>query len=263
MRLAMASLALVLVAAVLARGQATAPGTPTVTAQRIDDNRYGQLDPKYMSTGHTTSTGILLKVTGLTFKPARAGGFKFTEIKDDAGTDLMKLTQEFPPTTNGMINIYNSAPDNSFTLTMNLGKSPRKASKLTSVKGELTVTGGGETKEVTVAGFAANGKVIENDDFKKIGITVTTSVPADANGQWVIFEVTGPSEAITEMQLLAADGKAQPSSFTRQPPDAGKTGEKLFLAGGKIDGTMSAKIKYVVGQQKAVLPIDLKEIALP
>jgi hypothetical protein len=262
MKYAALSIPLVLAAVILAQGQGS-PGTPTATAQRIDDNRYGQLDPKYMSTGHTTSTGILLKVTGLPFKPARAGGFKFTEIKDDAGTDLMKLTQEFPPITNGMINIYNASPDNSFTLTMNLGKSPRKATKLTSIKEEFTVTGGGEAKEVTVAGFAAHGKTIENEDFKKIGITVTTSVPADANGQWVVFEVTGPSEAITEMQLLAADGKAQPSSFTRQPPDAGKTGEKLFLAGGKIDGTMSAKIKYVVGQQKAVLPIDLKDIALP
>jgi hypothetical protein len=261
------ALAVSLAAAALAMAQATAtaPGKPTATLQRIDENRYGRLDPKYMSTGHSEGTVLLMKVTGLPFKPARAGDFKFTEITDDVGTDLMKPTLEMPAYLKGLQKINNAAPDNSFTISMNIGRSPRKATTITAIKGELTVLGGGENKETTVAGFAGMiGKTIDNEDFKKIGLTLTVREPEQSflKGQAIMFDVDGPMEAVAEMSLLGADGKAQPCSYSATAATAGKPAQ-LFIGGGKIDATNSVKIKYVVGQQKVVIPMDYRDIPLP
>jgi len=262
--------ALVVVAAVLLMSvggllaQQTVPATPTATLQRIDENRYGKIDPKYMSTGHSTTTNMQFKVTGLPFKPTRVGMSKVTELKDDAGTDLMASTMEVPQSYRDWQNVYNASSDNSINYTIIIGRSPRKATKLLSFKGEFSVLGGGEAKEIKIKGASGMiGKVIENDDFKKIGVTVTVAAPPEhLKAQSLPFDVVGASDAITEMQLLDADGKAQPSSFSRSPLKD-KQGEQLFIGGGKIDETFTINIKYVVGQQKVTLPFEYKDLPLP
>ena len=245
------------------------PRVPSVTLQRIEDSRFRITEPHTVSPSAPPpavvipTTAMLVRISGVDFTPNRVGNFEFSEIKDDVATDLIADFARLPKQR--LQPVYASSSGSTFTTTFLIPQSPRKASRLLSLKGELTVVGGGEPKVLIVPAIRKLlDKSIDAPDFKNMGLSLKVLPPSltQYKDQAINVVLTGPSEAVTEMKFIDKDGRDITSSSSREVRDEDHA-EEYFLWAQKLDASTSLKIEYMTGQKKLTIPINLKDITLP
>lgn len=144
----------------------------------------------------------------------------------------------------------------------------RKATKLTKLKGEVSVKAGGEKKVVSATKLTAlKGKNLKDPALTeaKLKVQLADEADADANlgpaDSTLMLKIIGDSAAIQKIELVDAQGETVSQGHSSST-FGNKTDYGLFISK-PVDDSMTLKIELVVGQKVVKVPFDLKDIPLP
>lgn len=249
---------------------------------RIEDRRTVTTEPDALAIWQNTLE-IRLHMSGPLVREAhQAGQIRLEEATDDLGDALqlkgfidntMDSTGRWISVTPAIGAQPTTRPDEGpYQLQFVLGSPPRKASRITHLKGDFQVVVGGAPKDVVVPHVMKTmGKEIDDEAVSSAGLSITPSEPAGlphakfyvrpGTHHMLGLEVVGNTKLLQDAALVDASGKTvsdPPLRFTG-------VGEMIyFLDGTKdLDESMSLRVTVIVGQKQVTVPFDFKDVALP
>ena len=150
--------------------------------------------------------------------------------------------------------------DKGFALDIRLAISKREATKIVQLKGRVMVLTGGERSEVAVPDVASlAGKEAPGDALKAAGVKIEI---VSAGGKNVSYRVEGNADALLDVALIDADGKALETGrgWTRINDSATY---ELTSMNGELPAKVGLKITLLKDAKLLSVPFDLKDIPLP
>lgn len=239
---------------------------PVVQPTQIIETRMRQIakgDPdRWDSPGLT----VLLRISGPAIKNARlAEPPKITEAKDDTGADLMPpKDDEIRDGGHFMMGIgeHDEAKD-VVAVSVRLKLPARKATRIATLTGQVTLNSGGEEKVVNTAGLAQLvNKDIESADLKAAGVTIRVLPAEDKTGKSLKLRIGGSTQAIMSVDVLDAAGESLVQGTGTSTDEKGVT-ETTYDLSGPMDAKTTLKVTVLIGQKKVVAPFTLKDVDLP
>jgi len=211
---------------------------------------------------------MTLRLNGDIADPHGIRQVHITECRDNLGTDLSQ--PEFP------IPSFISAEGGRLSRVLNVSQAPRRAEKISVLKGEALVCVGGKTETLTFDRLKSRmGTKLSNPLLIQTGLevyvgrvsmvpaTMPFTMPATFARQLERYGVRIsqlPGVGISEVRLLDADGsvKYRTSSMTGT-----KQGLVFSLNRQTITDAVTLQIDVYTGAELRTVPFELRDIELP
>ena len=170
---------------------------------------------------------------------------------------------------------HSSDQNGEVTLALAVPAAARKATKLTSVKGEVHFRAGGEKKTLTVNAIKTRfGTELKDSALDLAKLKISVLDPAGPKGKrWhaeqspiILLDVTGDKDAIASIDVLDAESKnvSDDHNFMMKTVDANSfTYSYGVNLKAPLNDQMKLRIQLYVGQQMVKVPFELHDIPLP
>lgn len=239
---------------------------PVVQPTQVIETRIRQIAKGDPDRWDAPGLTVLLRISGPAIKNARlAEPPKITEAKDDTGADLMPpKDDEIMDGGHFMMGIGEHAEAKDVVpVSVRLKLPARKATRISTLTGQVTLNSGGDEKVVNAAGLAELvNKDVENADLKAAGVTIRVLPSEDKSGKSLKLRIGGSTQAIRSADVLDAAGESLVQGTGTSTDEKGVT-ETTYDLSKSMDAKTSFKMTVLVGQKKVTAPISLKNIDLP
>jgi hypothetical protein len=179
---------------------------------------------RLIATGQADAGGARLDPPRLTLTvdlagPEMAGAYRYGHIqvqaRDNLGGEIKLLPSGGADTqpADGFVDIdpnlmfswEQKLPQNRLRVDLGFAPPPRNATHLALVEGSILVQRAGAQEQATFERILErHGQTLQHAVLEKAGITLMVGIDGD---QRVSLDVTGPLEALSRIELLAADGQ--------------------------------------------------------
>ena len=209
------------------------------------------------------------------------GKIKLSKATDDTGKTLSlhenfkvgmsELAEQFAKIDRNMMYFSMSeAPKDRIKVDLKFEKPSRKATKIKTMQGSVSVRTG-TPQDVTIDSIKAMaGKKLSDKALEQAGIQITVVDPKKAGGFFssgkddgmsVALQVAGELDALLEMDLVDANGTDLNASTMWST--SGSTAEYTLIADEKLPATTKLKVQVSVGAKTIDVPFSINNLTLP